>query len=92
MNGSEPLQQARAAVKAARDFEPAGEHFTPAESETMTRLCRDAYLACRDAGVTIGQMRLALYQEERAAHRAKLQRICDGFKAAALARVGKEAA
>ena len=87
-----PIEQARAAVKAARDFEPAGEHFTPAESETMTRLCRDAYLACKDAGVTIGQMRLALFQEERAAHRAKLEAICAEFKAAALALVGKEGA
>ena len=87
-----PIEQARAAVKAARDFEPAGEHFTPAESETMTRLCRDAYLACKDAGVTIGQMRLALFQEERAAHRAKLEAICAEFKAAALALAGKEGA
>ena len=31
MNGSEPLQKARAAVKAARDFEPAGEHHSAAE-------------------------------------------------------------
>ena len=92
MNGSELLQKARAAVKAARDFEPAGEHFTPAESETMTRLCRDAYLACKDVGVTVGQMRLALCQKERAAHRAKLEAICTEFKAAALARAGKETA
>jgi hypothetical protein len=92
VNGSELFQKARAAVKAARDFEPTGEHFTPAESETMTRLCRHAYLACKDAGVTIGQTRLALFQEERAAHRAKLEAICAEFKAAALARVGKEAA
>jgi hypothetical protein len=86
------LEQAREAVRASRNFEPAGEHFTPAESETMTRLCRDAYLACKDAGVTIGQMRLALFQEERAAHRAKLEAICTEFNAATLARAGKEAA
>jgi hypothetical protein len=92
VNGSELLQQARAAVKAARDFEPAGEHCTAAEVETVNRLCRDAYLACKETGVTIGQMRLALFQEERAAHRAKLEAICAEFKAAALARAGKEGA
>jgi uncharacterized protein YcbK (DUF882 family) len=85
------LEQAKLAVKAARDFGPAGEHYTAAEVETLNRLCRDAYLACQAAGVTIGQMRLDLYREEREEHRAKLQQICDEFKTAALARVGKEA-
>jgi hypothetical protein len=91
VNGSELLQKARAAVKAARDFEPAGERCTAEEVETLNRLCRDAYLACKDAGVTIGAVRVELYREEREEHRAKLQRICDEFKAAALARAGKEA-
>jgi hypothetical protein len=89
VNGSELLQQARAAVKAARDFEPAGEHYSAAEVETLNRLCRDAYLACQAAGTSIAAMRLALYREEREGHLAKLQAICDEFKAAAQA--GKEA-
>ena len=88
MNGSELLQQARAAVKAARDFEPAGERCTAEEVETVNRLCRDAYLACQAAGTTIASERLALYQEERKAHRQKLEAICAEFKAAALARKG----
>ena len=54
------FEQARVAVKAARDFEPAGEHYTAAEVETLNRLCRDAYLACKAAAVTIGQMRLGV--------------------------------
>lgn len=86
-----PLEQARAAVKAARNFEPAGEHYIAAEVETVNRLWRDAYLACGAAGTSIGAMRLELYREEREEHRAKLQPICDGFKTAALTRVGKEA-
>ena len=81
------LEQAREAVRASRTFEPANSgHFTPAETETLRRLCRDAYLACEAAGTTIGAVRVALYCEEREEHRAKLQRICDEFKAAALAR------
>jgi hypothetical protein len=86
------LEQARAAVKAARDFEPAGEHYTDVEVETLNRLCRDAYLACQAAGVTIGQMRLALYQEEREEHRLKLEAICAEFKAAALEQAGRRVA
>jgi hypothetical protein len=86
------LEQARAAVKAARDFEPAGERCTAEEVETLNRLCRDAYLACRKAGTSIGAVRVELYRQEREEHRAKLQRICDQFKVAALARAGKEAA
>ena len=87
MNGSELLQQARAAVKAARDFGPAdGEHYSAAEVETLNRLCRDAYLACQAAGVTIGQMRMVLFREERQQHQQRLEAICAEFKAAALAR------
>ena len=88
MNGSELLQKARAATKAARDFVPVnGEHYDVTEVEELSRRCRDAYLACRDARTSIGAMRLALYREEREEHRAKLERICTEFKAAALARV-----
>ena len=87
MNGSELLQQARAAVKAARDFGPAdGEHYSAAEVETLNRLCRDAYLGCQAAGTSIGAMRLELYREERQQHQQRLQAICAEFKAAALAR------
>jgi hypothetical protein len=69
------LEQAREAVRASRNFEPAnGEHFTPAESETLRRLCRDAYLACEAAGTTIAAERLKLWQEERQAYRAALTR------------------
>ena len=74
MNGSELLQKARAAVKAARDFEPAGEHYTAAEVETLNPLCRDAYLACQTASVSISEMRLELWREEQAAYRAALLR------------------
>ena len=85
--GNELLQKAKLATKAARDFGPAnGGRFTPAESETLGRLCRDAYLACKAARTTIGAMRLALFQGERAEHQAKLERICAEFKAAAMAR------
>jgi hypothetical protein len=82
------LEQARAAVKAARDFEPAGEHYTEAEVEQLNRLCRDAFLACRDAGTSIGAMRVELYREEREEHRLKLEAICAEFRAAAMARGG----
>jgi NADPH-dependent 7-cyano-7-deazaguanine reductase QueF len=87
-----PIEQARAAVKAARDFEPAGERCTAEEVETLNRLCRDAYLACQAAGTSIGALRVALYREEREEHRKKLEAICAEFKAAALARTGKEVA
>ena len=83
-----PMEQARAAVKAARDFEPAGEYCTAEEVEILNRLCRDAYLACQTVGVTIGQMRLELYREEREEHRRKLEAICAEFRPAALARKG----
>jgi hypothetical protein len=92
VNGSELLQKARAAVQAARDFEPAGERCTAEEVETVNRLCRDAYLATKAAGTSIGAMRVALYREEREEHRKKLEAICAEFRSAALARVGKEAA
>ena len=69
------LEQAREAVRASRNFEPAnGERFTPAESETLGRLCRDAYLACEAAGTTIAAERLKLWQEECQAVRAALAR------------------
>ena len=69
------LEQAREAVRASRNFEPAnGERFTPAESETLGRLCRDAYLACEAAGTTIAAERLKLWQEERRTFRAALAR------------------
>ena len=67
------LEQAREAVRASRKFEPAnGERFTPAESETLSRLCRNAYLACEAAGTTIAAERLKLWQEERQTFRAAL--------------------
>lgn len=69
------LEQARESVRASRKFEPAnGERFTPAESETLGRLCRDAYLACERAGTTIAAERLKLWQGERQAFRATLMR------------------
>ena len=85
--GNELLQKARAAVKAARDFEPAnGEHYTEAEVATLNELCKQAFLACRDANTSIGAMRLELYREERQQHQQRLEAICAEFKAAALAR------
>ena len=72
-----PIEQARAATKAARDFAPAdGRRYNPTEVETLNRLCRDAYLACQAVGVTIGQMRLELLREEMAAYRANLEALC----------------
>ena len=69
------LEQAKEAVRKSRDFTPAdGERFSPAESETLGRLCRDAYLACERAGTTIAAERLELWQEERQAYRAALMR------------------
>jgi hypothetical protein len=78
VNGSELLQKARAAVKAARDFEPAGEHCTAEEVETLNRLCRDAYRACLAAGVSIAEMRLQLWREECEAYRKNLQGLMEG--------------
>jgi len=82
------MEQARAAVKATRDFEPAGERCTGAEVAILNRLCRDAYLACQAAGVAIAAMRVALYRQEREEHRAKLEAIRTDFIAAALAKRG----
>ena len=69
------MEQAREAVRASRNFAPQnGERFTPAESETLGRLCRDAYLACEAAGTSIAAERLELWQEERRSFRAALAR------------------
>ena len=82
------LEQAKLAVKEARDFDPAnGEHYTEAEVSTLNELCKQAFLACREAGTSIGAMRLALYKEERQEHQQRLEAICAQFKAAALAQV-----
>jgi hypothetical protein len=82
------LEQAKRAVKVARDFGPAsGGQYTAEEVEQLNRLCRDAYLACQAAGVTIGQMRLELFRIERDVYRKELQAICAEFKAATLAQV-----
>jgi hypothetical protein len=81
------LEQAKEAVRRSRDFVPSnGRHYSAPEVETLYRLCAEAVKACEAAGTTISQMRLELYREEREEHRAKLQAICDEFKAAALAR------
>jgi hypothetical protein len=86
------MEQAREAVKASRDFAPAdGERYTAEEVETLNRLCRDAYLACKAAGTSIGAVRVALYREEREEHQRKLEAICAEFKAAALEQAGKGA-
>ena len=86
--GNDLLQKAKLAVKAARDFGPAnGEHYTEAEVSTLNELCKQAFLACRDANTSIGAMRLALYRQERQDHQQRLERICAEFTAAALAQV-----
>ena len=83
------LEQAKLAVKAARDFGPAtGERYTEAEVAALNQLCKQAYLACEAAGTSIGAVRLELYRAEREEHRLKLERICAEFKAAALAQAG----
>ena len=87
------LEQAKEAVRKSRDFAPQnGERYTAEEVEQLNRLCRDAYLSCRAAGVTIGQVRLELYREEREEHRLKLERICAESKAAALEQVERRSA
>jgi hypothetical protein len=84
------LEQAKMAVKAARDFGPAnGEHYSETEVEELNRRCRDAYLACQAAGTSIGAVRLELYREEREEHRLKLEAVCAEFKAAALEQAGR---
>ena len=70
-----PLEQAKEAVRLSRDFAPAnGERYSAAEVEQLNRLCRDAYLACQVAGVTIAEMRRQLWEEECAAYRAALEK------------------
>ena len=69
------LEQAKEAVRLSRDFCPKdGRRFTPAESEELCRLCKEAFLACQRAGTTISEMRRQLWQEERQAYRAALMR------------------
>ena len=81
--GNDLLQKAKLAVKAARDFGPAnGAHYTEAEVSFLNELCKQAFLACRDAHTSIGAMRLALYRQER---QQRLEAICREFKTAALA-------
>ena len=59
----EPLPR----LSASRDLAPKdAKHFTAAESETLGRLCRDAYLACEAARTTIAEMRRRLWQGEQA--------------------------
>jgi hypothetical protein len=71
------LEQAREAVRASRDFAPAdGRHYNAAEVETLNRLCKEAYLTCKAANVTIGEIRLELLREEMAAYRATLEALC----------------
>lgn len=71
------LEQAKEAVRLSRDFAPKdGRKFDPAEVQELTRLCKEAYLACLAAGVTISEMRLLLWQEEREAYRASLEALC----------------
>jgi hypothetical protein len=67
------LEQAQHAVRLSRDFTPKDSRkFDPAEVQELTRLCKEAYLACKAAGVTISDMRLELYRQEREAFRAEL--------------------
>ena len=71
------LEQAKEAVRKSRDFAPAdGWRFNASEVEGLNRLCKEAYLACKAAGVTISQMRLELWREEREAYRASLEALC----------------
>ena len=71
------LEQAKEAVRKSRDFAPAdGRRFNASEVEELNRLCKEAYLACKAAGVTISQMRLELWREEREAYRASLEALC----------------
>ena len=71
------LEQAKEAVRKSRDFAPAdGRRFHASQVEELNRLCKEAYLACKAAGVTISQMRLELWREEREAYRASLEALC----------------
>jgi hypothetical protein len=78
-----PLEQAKEAVRKSRDFAPAdGRRYNATEVGQINRLCREAYLACRAAGVTIGAMRMELAREELAAYRANLEALCARKEAA----------
>jgi hypothetical protein len=71
------LEHAKQAVRKGRDFAPAdGRSSNASEVEELNRLCKEAYLACKAAGVTISQMRLELWREEREAYRASLEALC----------------
>jgi hypothetical protein len=71
------LEQAKEAVRKSRDLAPAdGRRFNGSEVEELNRLCKEAYLACKAAGVTISQMRLELWREECEAYRASLKAPC----------------
>ena len=62
-----PLEKAKGAVRAWRDFAPKdGKHFEAQEVEMLGRLCADAVKACEAAGLTIAEMRRQLWAEERA--------------------------
>ena len=68
-----PLEQAKEAVRRSRDFVPSnGRHYRPDELDQLGRLCAEAVKSCALAGTTIAEMRLLLWQEERAAYRAQL--------------------
>ena len=78
-----PLEQAKQAVRASRDFAPKdGKHYDAAEVQTLYRLCAEAVQACERAGTTIAEMRRQLWQEEQA---------CDEFRTTALKQTGKGA-
>ena len=61
-----PLEQAKEAVRASRDFAPKdGKHYDAAEVEALYGLCAEAVQACERAGTTIAEMRRQLWQEEQ---------------------------
>ena len=75
------LEQAKHAVRLSRDFCPKdSRRFTPAESEELCRLCKEAFLACQRANTTISEMRLQLWAEEREAHRKNLLNLMEGVR------------
>lgn len=95
-----PLEQAKEAVRASRDFAPKdGKRYDAAEVQTLYRLCAEAVQACDRAGTSIAEMRRQLWHEEQSAYRAQLaalsdprvQQICDEFRTTALKQTRKGA-
>jgi hypothetical protein len=73
MSAADLRQQALEAVRALRDYAPSNGHlYDLAEADALGQMCASAFGACQTAGVTIAEMRAALWGEELASYRAAL--------------------